>query len=254
MRLFAIGDLHLPSSRGKDMERFGWTGHPAPLADAWDTHVSQEDLVLVVGDTSWATKPHEAQGDLAWIEQRPGKKVLLKGNHDFWWGDSAKKLREFLAPTPSIVGFLHNGSALALGPYLLAGSRLWTTAEAPPLPGGEMGDVAPSRDYVQREATRLSRSIEEAQRLLEKQPTLTKVVATHFPPLYAGGTPTAFSPLIEAFAPLVCVYGHLHGPGIAAGFVGEHRGVRYVLASADAAGFRPVQLLPWQTTPTELGR
>jgi uncharacterized protein len=249
MRLFAIGDLHLPSTRGKDMERFGWTGHPAPLAKAWDEEVTAADLVLVVGDISWATKPQEALGDLGWIEQRPGKKVLLKGNHDYWWGDSAKKLRELLAPTPSIVGFLHNGSALAVGPYLLSGSRLWTTAQAPPLPGGEMGDEAPSTDYVQREATRLGRSLDEARKLLRANPALISVVGTHFPPLYAGGVPTAFSPLIEAFSPAACVYGHLHGPGIAAGFVGVHGGVRYVLASADAAGFRPVQLFPEVAAP-----
>jgi uncharacterized protein len=244
MRLFAIGDLHLPSTRNKDMERFGWTGHPAPLAAAWDTLVTAEDVVFVVGDISWATKAHEAHEDLRWIEARPGKKVLLKGNHDYWWGDSAAKLQKLLAPTPSIVGFLHNGSAFQVGPYLFAGSRLWTTAEAPPLPGGEMGDVAPSTDYVQREVTRLSRSFDDARRLLQKSPGLTKVVGTHFPPLYAGGVPTAFSPLIEDFGPQVCVYGHLHGPGIAAGFVGDHGGVRYVLASADAAGFKPVLLLP----------
>jgi uncharacterized protein len=244
MRLFAIGDLHLPSSRNKDMERFGWTGHPGPLAAAWDSLVTAEDVVFVVGDISWATKAHEAVEDLRWIEARPGKKVLLKGNHDYWWGDSAAKLHKLLSPTPSIAGFLHNGSAFQVGPYLFAGSRLWTTAQAPPLPGGEMGDVAPSTDYVQREATRLSRSFEDARRLLQKSPGLIKVVGTHFPPLYAGGVPTAFSPLIEDFAPAVCVYGHLHGPGIAAGFVGEHGGVRYVLASADAAGFKPVLLLP----------
>ncbi|MGO8968782.1 MAG: metallophosphoesterase [Myxococcaceae bacterium] len=244
MRLFAIGDLHLPSSRNKDMERFGWAGHPAPLAAAWDALVKPEDLVLVVGDISWATKAQEATLDLVWIEQRPGKKVLLKGNHDYWWGDSANKLRQLLLPTPSIVGFLHNGSALVVGPYLLAGSRLWTTAQAPPLPGGEMGDEPPSTDYVQREATRLQRSLAEARALLHRSPGLTKVVLTHFPPLYAGGLPTAFSPLIEDFAPQVCVYGHLHGPGISAGFVGVHGGVRYVLASADAAGFKPLLLLP----------
>jgi predicted phosphohydrolase len=244
MRLFAIGDLHLPSSRKKDMERFGWAGHPAPLAAAWDALVTAEDLVLVVGDISWATKAHEALEDLQWIEKRPGKKVLLKGNHDYWWGDSAAKLRKLLVPTPSIVGFLHNGSALAVGTYLFAGSRLWTTLEAPRLPGGEMGDVAPSTDYVQREAVRLGRSFEEATKLLAKEPGLTKVVGTHFPPLYSGGVPTAFSPLIEDFAPAVCVYGHLHGPGISAGFVGVHGGVRYVLASADAAAFKPVLLFP----------
>jgi predicted phosphohydrolase len=244
VRLFAIGDLHLPSLRAKDMDRFGWTGHPAPLAAAWDALVTADDLILLVGDISWATKPHEAAGDLVWIEQRPGRKVLLKGNHDYWWGDSANKLRQLLAPTPSVIGFLHNGSALAVGPYVIAGSRLWTTPEAPKLPTGEMGDEQPSTDYVQREAIRLQRSLDAARALLREEPALVPVVVTHFPPLYSGGQPTAFSPLIEAFQPAVCVYGHLHGPGIAAGFVGNHGGVRYVLASCDAAGFKPLQLLP----------
>jgi predicted phosphohydrolase len=243
LRLFAIGDTHLPSTRGKDMDRFGWTGHPGPLAAAWDAKVTAEDAVIVAGDISWATKATEVLGDLAWLEARPGKKVLLKGNHDYWWGDSAKKLRELLAPYPSIVGFIQN-CAVQLGPYLIAGSRLWTTLEAPPMPGGEMGDEKANTDYVAREANRLELSFKDALAKQQAAPApLTRVVAVHFPPLYANQTPTAFSRLIEPFQPAVCVYGHLHGPGIAAGFVGEHGGVRYVLASCDAAGFSPVQLL-----------
>jgi predicted phosphohydrolase len=243
MRLFAIGDTHLPSTRGKTMDRFGWTGHPGPLAEAWDRMVTAEDAVIVAGDISWAVKPAEAVDDLAWLDARPGKKVLLRGNHDYWWGDSAAKLRRVLAPYRSIVGFLHN-SAVSIGPYLIAGSRLWTTPEAPPMPGGEMGDEQANGELVEREARRLALSIEDGLRMMRATPGLTRVVAVHFPPLYANARPTAFSTIIEAFQPAVCVYGHLHGPeGIAAGFQGEHGGVRYVLASCDAAGFRPVLLL-----------
>lgn len=244
MRLFAIGDVHLPSSRQKDMDLFGWTGHPAPLAAAWDETVAADDLVLVVGDISWATRPTEVQGDLAWLEARPGRKVLLKGNHDFWWPDSRKKLEELLAPFPSIRGFLHNGSAWREGPYVIAGVRGWTAPEAPPLPGGaggEMGLEDYRPDLVERDAERLKRSVEAAAKL-EAEGTI-RVACMHFPPVYAGGKATKFSPTIEAFRPAVCVYGHLHGPGIAAGFQGEHGGVRYVLASCDAAAFRPVRLL-----------
>jgi uncharacterized protein len=243
MRLFAIGDTHLPSTRGKTMDRFGWTGHPGPLAEAWDRTVKADDGIIVAGDISWATKPAEVTEDLAWLDARPGKKVLLRGNHDYWWGDSAAKLRRLLEPYRSVVGFLHN-SAVTVGPYVVAGSRLWTTPQAPPMPGGEMGDERADGGYVEREARRLTLSIEDAQKRLQATPGLTRVVAVHFPPLYANATPTVFSELIEAFRPAVCVYGHLHGAeGIAAGFQGEHGGVRYVLASCDAAGFRPVLLL-----------
>ena len=107
-----------------------------------------------------------------------------------------------------------------------------------------MGDERANEGYVERESRRLALSIEDARKRIQATPELIPVVAVHFPPLYANETPTAFSKLIEEFRPVVCVYGHLHGPaGFAAGFQGEHGGVRYVLASCDAAGFRPVLLL-----------
>lgn len=243
MKLFAIGDLHLPSARAKDMLRFGWTGHPGNVAAAWDRLVGPDDLVLVLGDTSWATRPEEVTGDLAWLEARTGRKLLLKGNHDFWWPDSRKRLSAILAPYPSIVAFLHNGSAARVGPYVIAGVRGWTAPEAPSLAGvtGEMALEDHRPDLVERDAERLRRSIEAAGELAGDG--TIRIAVMHFPPLYADRRPTRFSPLVESFRPAVCAYGHLHGPGIPAGFVGEHNGVRYVLVSCDAAGFAPVQLL-----------
>ena len=224
------------------MDRFGWTGHPGPLAEAWDRTVTADDAIIVAGDISWATKPSEVTEDLAWLDARPGKKVLLRGNHDYWWGDSATKLRRLLEPYRSVVGFLHN-SAVTVGPPLMP-ARGCGRPRAPPMPGGEMGDERADGGYVEREARRLALSIEDARKRLLATPGLTRVVAVHFPPLYANAAPTVFSELIEAFRPEVCVYGHLHGAaGFAAGFQGEHGGVRYVLASCDAAGFRPVLLL-----------
>ncbi len=243
MRLFAIGDTHLPSTRGKDMHRFGWTDHPLPLQRAWDEKVRPEDVVIVAGDISWATRPAEVMGDLKWLDERPGRKLLLRGNHDFWWGDSASKLRRLLEPFKTLEAFLHNCGAV-MGPWLIAGTRLWTVPEAPKLPGGEMGDEEASADYVERETNRLKLSMEDARKREKASATpLTRVVAVHFPPLYANAAETAFSREIEAFGPKVCVYGHLHGPGIAAGFTGERAGVKYVLASCDAAQFSPVLLL-----------
>lgn len=242
MRLFAIGDTHLPSTRNKDMHRFGWAGHPEPLRQAWDAKVTSNDVVIVAGDISWATRPIEVMGDLQWLDERPGQKVLLRGNHDYWWGDSSSKLRRLFEPFKSFVGFIHN-SAVQVGPYVIAGSRLWTAPEAPPMPGGEMGDEALKPDYIERETNRLQLSIDHAKKF-EAAATgpLIRVVAVHFPPLYSNNLATVFSRTLEAWHPLVCVYGHLHGPGIGAGFVGQHGGVNYVLASCDAAQFSPVLL------------
>ncbi len=105
-----------------------------------------------------------------------------------------------------------------------------------------MGAEEPRPDLVAREADRLARSIAEAKRLVAANDAF--VVAMHFPPIYADGRPTAFSRIIEDAAPRVCVYGHLHGEAIAAGFTGERNGVSYRLASCDAAGFAPVELRP----------
>jgi len=244
LKLFGIGDLHLPSARGKDMDPFGWTGHPGPLAAAWDASVGGDDLVLLVGDLSWATRPAEARADLEWIDARPGRKVLLKGNHDFWWPDSRTKLEELLAPHPSIVGFLHNGSALRIGRYVIAGVRGWSVPETPQAQGatGEMGLEKYQPHLVERDLGRLQASVGAAEALDDGQGTV-RVACMHFPPVYAGPRPTPFAEVIEGFRPEVCVYGHLHGPGIAAGFVGSRGGVRYVLASCDAAGFTPLRLL-----------
>jgi uncharacterized protein len=242
MRLFAIGDTHLPSTRGKDMERFGWVGHPGRLARAWDEGVGEADVVIVAGDISWATRPSEVEADLAWLQARPGQKVLLRGNHDYWWGDSSAKLRRLFEPYPSLVGFLHN-QAVVVGPWLIAGTRLWTAPEAPALPGGELGAEEVRTDYVEREVRRFGLSVQDAlAKQRQAQRPLRRIAAVHFPPLYANGQQTAFSRAVEAYTPLICVYGHLHGPGIPAGFVGERGGVRYVLASCDAAGFKPVLL------------
>jgi predicted phosphohydrolase len=241
MRLFAIGDLHLPSTRLKDMGRFGWTDHPKPLQAAWDRLVRPEDVVILAGDLSWGTRTKDIADDLRWMDERPGHKVLLRGNHDYWWGDSSSKLRKLFEPYASFAGFIHN-SAVEVGPYIIAGSRLWTAPEAPPMPGGELGDVEQKPDYIERENRRLQLSIDDAKAKEARaggSPRI-RIAAVHFPPLYSNGVETAFSRTLEAWRPVTCVYGHLHGAGIAAGFTGSHGGVRYFLTSCDAANFAPL--------------
>jgi len=115
------------------MDRFGWAGHPGPLQAAWDSTVRPDDVVIVAGDISWAMRPDEAREDLAWLDARPGRKVLLRGNHDYWWGDSSAKLRQILAPYPTFAGFLRN-CAVEVAGYVIAGSRLWTVPRPPRCP------------------------------------------------------------------------------------------------------------------------
>ncbi|MCL2011229.1 MAG: metallophosphoesterase [Cystobacterineae bacterium] len=262
MRLFAIADLHLPSARQKSMACFGWNNHPATLAQRWDESVSPKDCVVVAGDISWAMKPAEAVGDLGWLQARPGKKILLKGNHDYWWPDSASKLQKILQPFPSIVGFVHN-CAVQWGPFVISGSRLWDVVEAPwekfesteaaknaeaieAIKAKAANNTADLAKMIQRETQRLQTSLDDAQTHIEANPQLIHIVASHFPPLYADGAPTPFSTLIESRNPKHCIYGHLHGPSLSSGFVGMHGGVNYVLASCDAVEFRPrlVELAP----------
>jgi len=228
MRLFAIADLHLPSTRQKDMARFGWEKHPNHLAQRWDETVLPEDCVIVAGDISWATKPAEALEDFQWLHKRPGKKILLKGNHDYWWPDSLTKLQKMWEPFPSVVGFVHN-CAVQWGPFVISGARLWELLES--------ADLA---KMLPREMQRLQASLDDAQTKIEANPRLIHIVASHFPPLYAEGAETPFSKLIESRKPKHCIYGHLHGPSIPSGFVGMHNGVNYVLASCDAVEFCPL--------------
>jgi len=254
MRLFAIADLHLPSTRQRDMARFGWDNHPNNIAQRWDETVLPEDGVIVAGDISWATKPAEVPADLDWLHARPGKKILLKGNHDHWWPDSATKLQKTLAPFPSIVGFVHN-SAVQWGPFVISGSRLWDVVEAPwekfrsadnteDTPNtGEAKSTTGTADLakmIQRETQRLQTSLDNAQTKMENSPQSILIVVSHFPPLYVDGVETPFSKLIESRKPKHCIYGHLHGPSIPSGFVGKRHNVNYVLASCDAVGFCPL--------------
>ncbi len=241
MRLFAIGDTHLPSERKKDMHRFGWTDHPEPLRRSWDALVKSNDVIIVAGDISWGTKAEDVATDLRWIDERPGQKIFLRGNHDNWCGDSSAKLKKLFEPYASIVGFIHN-SAVTIGPWVIAGSRLWTAPQAPSMPGaGELGDPLAKPEFVEREVRRLQLSIDAAHKHEQASSgQLVRIAATHFPPRYSNGLETVFSKSIEAWKPVVCVYGHLHGEGISAGFVGQGGGVRYVLASCDAAQFQPV--------------
>ncbi len=230
MSLFAIGDLHLPGGENKPMSVFGaeWDRHFFRIAEAWKESVSENDTVLIPGDISWAMRLEDALPDLESVGKLPGRKILIRGNHDYWW-NSITKVRNVLPD--GMIALQHD--AVDLGQFVVCGTRGWSIpTEAAPL------DAENQKIYL-REAVRLELALESAQRIAEERPV---VVMLHFPPLYKNEQASCFTDLMEKYAVRMCVYGHLHGNGIYAGFNGEKKGVRYRLVSCDSLDFRPLRL------------
>ncbi|MBO4471394.1 MAG: metallophosphoesterase [Clostridia bacterium] len=231
MRLFAIGDLHMSGGDDKPMDIFGpqWDRHFFHIRENWLNLVTDEDAVLIPGDISWAMQLQEAEEDLAEIGRLPGRKVLCKGNHDYWW-NSISRVRS--AVPPSITVLQH--SAADMGDFVVCGTRGWMipTKDAPLGPQDEK--------IFLREAERLRLALDAAAGMADGRPLIAMM---HFPPLLNGETDTAYTALMEEYHVHTAVYGHLHGAGIQNGFTGEHNGIRYELVSCDSIGFAPKLIL-----------
>ena len=225
MRLFAIGDLHLPGGQEKPMDVFGghWEGHFERIAKNWQFRVTDEDVVLIPGDTSWAMQLSAAIPDLQAIGALPGRKILIKGNHDYWWGGIGQVRR---ALPESMMAIQHD--AVDLGCAVVCGTRGWAypTQETPLSQEDER--------IFNREMIRLGLALQSAAKLAGERPI---VVMLHYPPLYLHDRDTPFTHLLEKYPVHTVVYGHLHGAGIRAGFNGVWNGIRYVLSSCDSLGF-----------------
>jgi predicted phosphohydrolase len=229
MTIFAIGDLHLPGGDIKPMDVFGshWENHFDKIAADWRRRVEPSDLVLLPGDISWAMHLSEALPDLKAIGGLPGVKVLLRGNHDYWWG-TITRLR---AALPEGMHALQN-DALVIGDYVVCGTRGWV------LPGENGLDPEDMRIY-QRELMRFEMSLQDAQR---KGPGKKKLVMLHYPPFNERQEPSGFTELMERYGVSDVVYGHLHGPGLRGGYTGMWRNIRCYLVSCDGLGFSLMNL------------
>lgn len=231
MSVFAIGDLHLPGQGDKPMDVFGpqWERHFEAISAHWQSLVTPQDIVLLPGDISWAMQLANAREDLEAIAALPGKKILLRGNHDYWWS-SISKVRSLL---PSSMYALQN-DALLLDGQVFCGTRGWSFPTAAcPL------DAQDEKIY-QRELMRLQMSLEAAAMLHSARPW---VVLMHFPPLLADEPATEYTRLLERYPVATVVYGHLHGAGIKNGFAGTKGGIAYHLVSCDALQFQPMLVM-----------
>ena len=227
MALFAIGDTHLSLSSNKPMDVFGggWEGYVDKLRAGF-TAVGPEDTVVLCGDLSWGMSLEEAREDFAFLDALPGaRKLLLKGNHDYWWNTAAKMNRFFAENGFSTLQILHN-NCYEYGDYALCGTRGWFLEE----------DQKPHNAKVlNREVGRLEASLKAA----EGRPILCFL---HYPPLYQGYECPEILRLLASYPVERCCYGHLHGYAIKRRLEGERNGTEFSLISADYLGFVPKKI------------
>ena len=227
MAVWAISDLHLPA-REKPMDIFGphWANHFERIREDWLQRVQPEDIVLLPGDLTWAMHLEEAQEDLEKIGALPGRKLLLRGNHDYWWSSIGRVRRTLREGCYA----LQNDSMMLDG-MLFAGSRGWT------IPGDPEGEGDDARIY-RRERQRLEMSLKSARALSADAPL---IVMMHYPP--RGDTLEGFADLLRAYHAQHVVYGHLHGAGLAGAIEGDQDGVIYHQVSCDGLDFRLAQII-----------
>lgn len=230
MRVFAIADLHLSTVTPKPMTIFGpqWAGHPEAIWQAWRQVVREGDVVLLPGDLSWAMRLPDALADLRLLSDLPGTKVLLRGNHDYWWPTAAKLRAALPADQLAIVN-----DAVRLGNVVIAGSRGWVT------PGYEALNAEDER-LLAREAERLKLSVQAAQNLRQEGDHF--ILMLHYPPASPPYPSNPVAQVIQDARPDMLVFGHLHG--MTPERVMTHvSGIPAHLVAADYLRFQPKLLL-----------
>ena len=227
MALYAMGDTHLSLSVNKSMEVFGgaWNGYVDKLREGLSI-LREEDTLVLCGDISWGMSLEDTRSDFAFLESFPGRKIILKGNHDYWWNTASKMERFWRESGFSRLSVLHNNCHF-YGETALCGTRGWFYEEDA---GGHNEKV------FQRELIRLEASLKAAG---ERE----KLCFLHYPPCYQGYTCREIMDLLEQYQVKTCYYGHLHGGSCRLAVEGSVGGVEYRLVSADHLRFRPWKVL-----------
>ncbi len=229
MALYAIGDLHLSNHVGKPMDVFGdnWVKHDDKIKKDWCNRVKEGDTVLIPGDISWAMNFDEARGDLEWIEELPGSKILIKGNHDYWWNSVSKLNSSF-----KNLYFLQN-NFFNYKDYAICGTRGWTC------PNDKRFTQHDKKIYY-REVNRLKLSLDKA--VMANYEKI--IVIMHYPPTNDEFEPSLFTEIFKTYGVETVVYGHLHGrESYGMGLQGRHDGTSYHLASCDYLDFKLLKII-----------
>lgn len=249
MKIFAIADLHLSfSTPQKTMEIFSdiWKNYHSKIEESWKKNISKDDLVLIPGDISWALKLKEALIDLEFIHSLPGKKIIIRGNHDYWWPSNAK-LKISLPPS---IDFIYN-NAINFENISIAGARLWDTQEfnfnsyidykQNPKQKKDLDEEIQkdlSEKIFEKEIQRLKLSLDQ----MNKNAKI-KIAITHYPPISAELKDSQASKLLESYKITHCVFGHLHNVKKDKKLFGEKNNIKYFLTSSDYLDFIPIQIL-----------
>lgn len=229
MAIYGIADLHLDSTGDKPMDIFGenWTNHQEKIFNNWRNIITEDDIVLIAGDISWALRLPDAYIDLKKIDQLPGKKVISRGNHDYWWSTKSK-LKELDLKT---IHFLHNDSFL-YNSIVISGARGWAAKDS---------DEFDSHDekIFAREINRLDISLSSI-----KDNILKKIVMIHYPPFnMENKSPNEFVEVMIKHKVDKCVYGHLHGEGHKFAVEGKIEGIDFQCISSDYINFIPTKII-----------
>lgn len=229
MALYAIGDLHLCLGAPKPMDVFGgaWVGYMDKLKEGLSV-IGPEDTTVLLGDLSWALDLPSAKADFAWINEIPGRKIILKGNHDYWWSTQAK-FTKFCQEHDFQNLLLLNNNCYEYGDWAICGTRGWFFEEER---SGQHDEKV-----FRRELIRLETSLKAAG---EKN----KMVFLHYPPRYKGYECSEILALLEAYQVRKCFYGHLHGGSHRLAMEGLWDGVEFRLTAADYLNFQPFLVIP----------
>lgn len=229
MALYAIGDLHLSLGANKPMDVFGgnWVGYMDKLQEGLSV-IGENDTTVLLGDLSWALGLDTAKEDFAWIDKIPGRKIILKGNHDYWWSTAAKFCK-FCQENGFSDQYILNNNHYEYEGYAICGTRGWFFEE----------DRSSDHDgkVFRRELMRLEASLKSAG-------NLPKIVFLHYPPRYRGYECPEILQLLKQYDVRRCFYGHLHGASHGLAMEGLWDGIEFRLVSADRLNFRPFQVIP----------
>lgn len=220
MKIFAISDLHLSAKVDKPMDIFGgaWDNYWGVIKNNWIKNVSDEDIVLIAGDISWAMFLNDAIPDLEDIASLPGRKIMIKGNHDYWWG-SLSKVKSVLPPSIYVI----QNDALRLDGYVFFGSRGWTCPDKK--------WTEEDQKIYNRESERLKLSLQCAKKIMQEGDKLVGMM--HFPPFNTLREDSLFTEIFEKGEVRTVVYGHLHGKNCRVSPKVVKNGVEYYLTSCD---------------------
>lgn len=232
MSIYVIGDLHLPFGENKPMDIFGgnWEGYTEKLSKDWKSKVKPEDTIIIAGDFSWATYLKDTYKDFEYINNLPGNKIMLKGNHDYWW-TTIKNMKQYLEENNfNNIEFLHNNSFLVEN-KVIVGTRGWA-----------LTDTENSSKIIKRESLRLELSIKDA---IEKYGENKEIICImHYPPLSKTKMKneytydSEFLNIMKKFNIKKCYYGHLHGASHKEAVEGKIDGIEFYLISGDYVGFK----------------